>query len=168
MALTLAQQQTLKAAIAADGTLNTYPLNSSGAFDIAVLINQVAVPDFIVWRTDVKESEVTGNTSAEATTWDWTAYISRSQGERDGWGRMFGISGTLDASKVNVRQGMADIFSGGTGVAQRAHLLAIAKRKASRFEQWLATGTGSLASPATMGVEGPIGYQEVEAARNLP
>ena len=28
------------------------------------------------------------------------------------------------------------------------------------------TGTGTDATPATMGFEGPIGYQDVEAARN--
>jgi hypothetical protein len=32
-------------------------------------------------------------------------------------------------------------------------------------EKLLATGTGSDGSPATMGFEGPISYQDVQAAR---
>ena len=40
------------------------------------------------------------------------------------------------------------------------------KRGATRLEKLYTTGTGTEASPATLDVEGPIGYQEVMAARN--
>jgi hypothetical protein len=40
------------------------------------------------------------------------------------------------------------------------------KRLASRVEQLFATGTGSDAVPATLGFEGPISVNDVEAARN--
>jgi len=47
MALTPAQQQTLKAYIEADATLNAFPLNSDGAFEIAKLLNLDASPDYL-------------------------------------------------------------------------------------------------------------------------
>jgi hypothetical protein len=42
------------------------------------------------------------------------------------------------------------------------------KRPALLGEKILATGTGSDASPATLGYEGNISYQDVQAARSLP
>ena len=170
MALTPAQQVTLKAAIIADPILDAEPNNSDGAFAIAAALNVEAVPAYIVWRTAIDESEITAKVSDEATSWSWTSYIARSDGERDAWGRMFSISGTIDASLPNVRQAMADIFSGGASGAagQRAHLLACGKRNATRAEKIFATGAGTQGSPSTMEFEGALAYQDVQAARNLP
>lgn len=113
----------------------------------------------------MSKDDITSKQSADATTFDWTAFIARAQGERDGWRELFSVTGTVDASRTQVRQAFADIFSGGTGAAQRAHLLAIARRLATVVERVLASGTGSTASPATMSFEGAIGYQDVMAAR---
>lgn len=170
MALTQAQLVTLKADILADPVLNAYPINPDGAFAIAEAYNALAVPDYMVWRTDVTEEDCTSKTSAEGTNWIWTAFIARGVGEQTGWVRMFSVTGKLNAANPNVRQGIADIFSGNqnSAPAQRVHLLAVAKRKATRAEKLFASGVGSLVSPATMTHEGTISYQEVLTARELP
>ena len=168
MALTNAQLILLKAEILADPVLSAQPMTPDGAFAIAAAMNLEAVPSYYAWRTAISESEVTSQTSGEGTTWSWSSYISRSVGEQNGWGRMFSVTGSVNASNPNIRQGMADIFSGGPGAAQRTHLLAVSKRKASRIEKLLATGNGALATPSTMTFEGALAYQEVESARALP
>lgn len=167
MNLTLVQLQALKADIAVGfpGQPNTSDANDA----IAKAYNLVAAPDFWVWRTSVFESEYTRSTSEDATTWSWTAFIARSLQEQNAWARMFmgGQSGA-NPSLANVRQGIADIFSGNTNnaPAQRTHLLAISRRRATRFEKVFAVGTGSAASPAVMALEGTVSYQDIENARN--
>lgn len=165
MSLTTQQQATLKAFIEADPVLSTYPHNSDGAFAIAGALKVTASPDFIVWRTNVTEQEFTDDTSADATTWSWPAFIARSALEQNGWNAMF-RRGSVNPSKAAVRQGFVDIFSGAqnNAPAQRTHCAAIAKRKANVLEKLFATGTGSTASPATMAVEGSIPYNEVVSA----
>ena len=165
MALTTEQQATLKAFVEADPVLSTYPHNSDGAFAIAEALKADASPDFIVWRTSVREQEFTDDTSSEGTTWSWPAFIARSVGEQAGWNAMF-RNGSINAAKANVRQGFVDIFSGAqnSAPAQRAHCAAIAKRKANRLEKLFATGAGSTASPATMVVEGSVSYAELVSA----
>lgn len=158
--LTAAQLLTLKVDIAADPILAAQPNNSDGAFAIAAAYNLLAVPNFIVWRTAILTSDC-----KKATT--WTEYIGRSQGERDAWQFMLS-NGIINAADANIRQGIQDIFSGPGGVASRAALVAIAKRKATRAEKLFATGTGTDAVPATMTFEGNLSFQDVEAARNLP
>lgn len=166
--LTLLQYQTLKADILADPILAAHPQTSDGAFAITVAYNLPATPDFWVWRTTVPQHEIVGATSPDGTVWSWTAYISRSQGERDGWREMFADTGGVNASRPNIRQGLADIFSGPSGAAQRTHLLAIGRRTATRAEKLFAVGLGTPASPATMAVEGALTYQDVLTARSLP
>jgi hypothetical protein len=66
-----------------------------------------------------------------------------------------------------VRAAFDDVFSGtGAGaVNNRAHIVAMSRRLASRIEKLLATGTGTTGSPATMGFEGPISYRDIQLAR---
>lgn len=167
MPLTNAQLTTLKASILADPVLTALPNTSDGAFEIAEVYALVAAPDFWVWRTSVPQAEIVGAPSPDATTWSWTTYIGRSQGERDGWREMFTDTGSINFALSNVRQGFVDIFSGAGGAAQRTHLLAIGRRKANRAEKLFATGIGSTISPATMVVEGSLTYQDILTARNL-
>jgi hypothetical protein len=166
-ALTPAQLTALKNDILADPELAAHPNTADGAFAIAEAYSAVAAPDFWVWRSSVSQAEIVGvaTPAPDNTSWSWTTYIARSQGERDGWREMFADTGTINPSRPNVRQGLQDIFSGGTGAGQRTHLLAAARRKANRVEKLFATGTGSTASPATMGFEGALSYQDVLSAR---
>lgn len=159
MALTDAQLVTLKAAILAAPEL-TVPLAAGDDYTVAQWCNTPST--VIVWRTLVTEAEYTDDVSAEATTWSWTTYISRSAAERDGWARMF-QNGDVNPSKANVRAGFADIFSGtgAAAVAQRNHLLAMSKRPALKCESILASGAGTNASPSLLSFEGTIELTEV-------
>ena len=160
MALTTAQQATLKIHIGANPTWMAYPNNSDGALAISQELALVAFPNMVVWRSDVRESEVVGDTSGEGTTWDWTVYAALTQSEQGAYERMF-ASGTVDAGKPNIRQGFVDVFNGPSGADQRTHLAAISKRLANDLESVFAVGTGTTPSPATMEVEGRVSYREI-------
>lgn len=172
LALTGPQLTTLKNDILADSTLNSQPNNDDGNFAIAAAYNLTASPDFWVWRTAVSKDEFLESTSVDGTTFNFTGagYITRSQGERDAWNALFSSTGFANPSLSNVRQAVADIFSGGTAPApaNRTHLLTISRRKATRAEKLFATGTGSTGSPALMTFEGTLTPSEVSTARNLP
>ena len=157
MSLTVSQLTALKLAILADPVLAAQPLNSEGAFAIALALNLEAVPPFVVWRTNVPTADM-------KKAMVWTEFIARSAGEREAWQFML-ANGIVDASQVNVRQGVQDIFSGPGGAGSRAAIVAIVKRNATRAEQILATGIGTTAAPATLSFEGRLTFQDVEAAR---
>lgn len=155
MSLTPEQIIALRAAVLADQTaLALY--NVGDRAGLADYYNGPASPDFWVWRTSVGEHEITRDVSPDATTWSWTAFIGRSQGERDGYTRMFNTSLTVNPSLPNVRAGFQDIFSGASGAAQRAHLLAMFRRKTNRVERVFVSGTGSTANPGNLGYEGEV------------
>lgn len=165
MPLTSAQNAVVKANILASPDLNAFPANIDGAYGIADLYNLPAAPNFIVWKARLHEQEITSLTSAEGTVWSWPSFITRSVGEQTGWARMFNGTYTINPSLAQVRAGIADIFSGGTGAAQRTHLLAIAKENATRIEKLLASGAGTTADPATRPFVGNISPQDVFNAR---
>ena len=165
MPLTAAQNLVIKNNILASPDLNAFITTIDGAYGIADLYNAVATPDFIVWKTRLHEQDITSLTSAESTVWSWTSFIARSVSEQAGWARMFNGTYTINPSLLQVRNGVADIFSGGTGAAQRTHITAISKEKATRIEKLLATGTGTTADPATRAYVGRISPQEVYDAR---
>ena len=158
MALTSAQQTTLKAAILADSELNALPNTLDGAFTIAVLLNQTAVPDFWVWRTNVSTQEI-------RSVLVWSEYDTLSVSRQNAFSFLCS-NHIVDASLVNVRQGIQSIFQGPQQAGNLAALVAIGKRLAKRGEKLLATGTGSNASPATMTFEGNLTFQDVFDARN--
>jgi len=165
--LTTSQLIVLKNDILADPVLNLLPHNEDSAQAIALAYQVDATPNYIVWREVVPESDYTNELSAEGTTWSWSAYISRTLFEQNGWSRMFtGRETSVNPSKINVRQGFADIFSGplNSAPAQRLHLLAISKRKANRFEKLFATGSGSVVSPSTMTLSGRVDRSTVYEA----
>ncbi len=162
MNLTQQQLATLKAAILADPVLSAYPMNSDGAYDIAIALNQTAVPPYIVWKTSVSIDEIMRNGM------DWARVDNLSVGKARIWDWL-GRLGSFDASKTNVRAGIDACWVGtAADLAVRAAVYTHCKRSASVVEKLFASGTGTDASPATMGAEGLIGYQQVEAARNLP
>jgi len=164
--LTTQQLQAIKAAILADNFLNAFPNNSDGAFAIAEALNLDAAPAFFVWSTSVsRESIYNGNPQPENTSWNWSTYKSQSATEQNAWTQMF-MGDQANFSKANVRAGVAAIFTGSAQQnAQQAHVLSCGRRQARRIEKILASGTGSTASPATMGFEGMIEYQDVMLAR---
>jgi hypothetical protein len=154
MALTTQQLQSLKSAIAADGTMSAAPSNSTGNYAILAALNAIAAGPFIVWRTDIKSSEVVaaivGTEFAALTAVKQTLLM------------MLISPGVVDASSANVQADFSAIFSAGTTLTA---LAALAKRSANVAEKTLATGTGTTGSPATLGFVGPVTYSDVEAAR---
>lgn len=168
MNLTQSQLAAIKSFIDADGELSVVPNTTDGADAIAQVLNAVRSPEYWVWRTSVTKHEYTRQVSQDGTVFSWSVYIGRSQGERDGWREMFNTRESVDPSQANVRQGFADIFSGAGGAAQRTHMTAVSRRRASVVEWILRTNTaaGTSGAPDNMGAEGPITYQEVYAARN--
>lgn len=166
MALTPAQQAALKADILADQTLASKPMTSAGAYEIAVAYNALAAPAFKVWRSAVSRAEIYNKTSDEGTNWSWTFYKNQSAVEQNAWVQMF-MGDQADFAQANLRAGISVIFTSASA-ANATHALAIGKRSATRAEKLFATGTGSVASPATMGYEGAITSEQVQEARELP
>lgn len=164
MSLNAAQIATLKADITANSAqFGSIPNTLDGAFAIAAAYNLPASPDFYVWRTSLSLDEVVSRTLDDSTAWSWTTYLALDQAHRDCWRDMFSATGSVNPSLANLRAGMSAIFGAG---AQLTFLAAVAKRTSSRIEKVLSTGTGSSASPAVMGYEGQINYNDVYAARN--
>ena len=166
MSLTSTQLTALRNNINADPTFSTMPLTSDASVVIANSYNQIAVPDYWVWRTRVMEREIYEATSPDGTTWDWSTYIAQSAREADAWERMF-AGGFCNPSLAQTRAGIAKIFSG-TGasvVAQRAHLLAMFRRLATRGEKVFAVGAGTTAAPSTLGFEGTLSFGDIDQAR---
>ena len=161
--LTITQLQTLKADIFARA------IQAQPEQTIANTYNAVASPSFTVWRSLVSEAEIYGTPDSAAAFWSWTAYIARSQGERDGWREMFGVEGSVNPSLANVRQAVLDIFSGSANnaPAQRTFLNNKSKRLANVIEKLLANislGNGADATPATLTFEGSLTIFDVQAA----
>ena len=163
MALTALQKAILKAYIEANGTWMAYANNGDGAVQIALDLQAEATPAYVVWRTSVPEEEYTEDTSWQGTNWSWTEYISRSVGEKFGYGRMF-WNGSIDPSKANIRQGFVDVFSGAgqSSVDQRVHMAAVSKRNANLLEELFGVGTGTLGSPSVMAVENTLSAKEIQ------
>jgi hypothetical protein len=158
--LTTAQLATLKADILADPVLAAFPMNSDGAWEIAALYNLAAAPEWIVWKTDVDPEDIMRNGM------DWTRVDNLSVGKARIWDWLTKL-GTFDASKANIRSGIDATWVGtAADLAVRAMVYTHCKRSATRIEKLFSTGTGSDASPATMGFEGQLSYQDVVLARN--
>ena len=158
--LTTEQQATLKAFVEADPTLSLIPKTYDGAYAIADLLQGVASPDFIVWRTSVTDDEIMQN------GFDWLRVDNLSVGKARIWEWLFdNNAGAINPSKVNVRAGIDECWKGtAADLAVRAAVYIHCKRKANLLEKLFATGTGSDASPATMAIEGSISYNEVHTA----
>lgn len=165
-----AQYATLKADILANSELNTQPNTSDGNAAVAALYNVAAGPDYWVWKTRTTKDDLVAKLGPDGTSFAWTGtgYITRSQGERDAFNAIFDSSGAINPSIASIRQAFADIFSGGTAPApaNRTHLLAVSRRKATRVEKLYATGAGTTAAPSLMAFEGTLTGHDVDAARN--
>lgn len=159
--LTTGQLQALKADILADPVLAALPMNSDGAWEIAAQYNLPATPEWLVWKTNVDPDEIMRNGM------DWTRVDNLTVGKARIWDWLTKL-GTFDSSKANIRSGVDAAWVGtAADLAVRAMVYTHCKRAATRIEKLLSTGTGTTASPATMGFEGEIPYQDIMAARNL-
>lgn len=158
MELTSTQLTTLKNAIAADPVLSQLPNNSDAAFEIAAAFNVIDVSNFTVWKTSVQAQEIMSNGFV------WTAVDTLTVGKARIWEWMTRY-GTINPSKANIRQGLADCF--GAGSAMATAIMPHLKRLATRAEKLFATGTGTDQSPGNLVVEGQVTYQNVLDARSV-
>lgn len=151
--LTASQRATLKADVQADPVLGALEPSSDAINQIIAAYALDGSPACVVWRTSVPASdyreaivwtEVDGLNAGDARTFEWLTE---------------GLRAPLDASKANVRQGIADAWAANTGT--RANLLVVAKRNANRLEKLFAAGACTTGNPATMVVEGRLSYQDV-------
>jgi hypothetical protein len=162
--LTAPQLATLKAAILADPVLSAFPNNDDGHFGVAAELNKDASPVFFVWRTSITSLEIMQN------GFDWARVDNLTVGKARIWDWMM-RTGTLNPSLANVRAGVLAVFGVAADLATRQAVFNHFQRPASRFEQLYASGSGATSTdqgigPATLGLEGPIGYQDVSSARN--
>lgn len=160
MTLTTSQMATLKADILADASLASIPPGADGAVAIAGIYNQIVVPAHTVWRTSVSRDEL-----QQLDAFDWAQVDNLSVGKARIWDWMFMRGAEINASKANVRAGIAACFTGSVPLtAIQTAVLTACKRSASRVEKLFALWTGSLATPAVMAVEGPISGVDVQTA----
>jgi hypothetical protein len=161
--LTTAQAQAIKAVILADPALAAQPMNSDGDFAIAAALNLDATPAFVVWKSSVRQDDITQNGFA------WAEVDNLTVGKARIWEWLFlNDTRSMNPAKANVRAGIVECWSGTAGkVAVQTAVFSHCKRNASRAEKALATGTGSDATPAVMGYEGALSYQDVSIARAI-
>lgn len=161
--LTTAQLGVLKTYINSVPALASKPLTSAGNGEIATELNKAASPDFYVWRPLVTEKECMSD-----VVFAWSRVDNLSVGKARIWEWLFKF-GSIDASQSNVRAGITACWTGTQADTDvQTAVLAKCKRLATQFEKLLATGTGSVGSPAVMAAEGPVTADHVAEARELP
>lgn len=113
---------------------------------------------FIVWRESIEPieyreamvwTEVDGLQTGKARIWEW---ITQQ------------MTMAIDATKANVRAGLAEVFQ--ANQSTRGQLLAIAKEVCSVAEELYATGTGTDADPGVRDFVGTITTQDIGQALN--
>ena len=157
MALDTAQRATLAAHIQA----NTDPAVVQALADrndtaLAALYN--ADSAFVVWREAIQPSEY-----REAMVWTEVDQLQVGKARIWEWITQ-NMTLAIDATKANVRAGLAEVFSAQS--ASRSALLAIAKEAASLAESIFASGEGSTANPGTRVFVGNVTTTDIGRALN--
>lgn len=163
------------------------PNNSDANEAIANWYKTTASPDYWVWGTGVTRSTVYHTVTDLPSVFDWATYKAQAVTEQGAWTQMF-MGDSAPFSNLSLRNGVFRIFSGsGAQNAQRAHIFACARRKASNIEKLfaaapvniggitvsvdngntVASAAGSTTNPFVMGYEGSVSAQDIETARNL-
>lgn len=182
--LTTAQILALKAAIDANPTWAAFPLSGDGYYDLAQALSKEALPVFWVWSTEVDVQLIRAAISwANLTPTDvpdgtqtWANRSLQCQGKQFNLQMIIPVTGTLNATDVNTRNGLQDalqnVRSGVAGAAQDAGWPAarnVLARKAKAIEQILSdttVGNGSTrVLSASMVYEGDCTSVMVSAAR---
>ena len=157
MALTVDQRATLAAHIRA----NTDPdvvaaLAIRNDTELTRIYNEDS--SFWVWRESVSPEEY-----REAITWTEVDTLNAGSARIWEWITQ-NMTAPLDATKSNVRQGIADAF--GAPTSTRAALIAVGKELATLAQSIFATGTGTEGDPGIRVVTGDITTTDVGRALN--
>ena len=165
MALTSAQKATVAAYILADPVLSLKPHNSDGDFDIAIALNQLASPNFIVWTMGALP------VAFSHALWDWTRVDNLSVGKARILDYMIAAA-SIDLNRATVRAGVNSAFSVTVADAPcRNAIWLTGSRSGSIVEKLLVTSGAGIAptdlgvGPGVLGFVGPIGQQDVHDAR---
>lgn len=181
--LTPAQQAAVKADIIAN--FAGVPNNTDGAFAIAATYNTEAAGPFYLYRTNIAPQEIFDQvqwsklTPADTPdgTVTWSNRSLACQGKQFNLQIILQGQTAIDANKSSIRSGLQDALtnvpSAAGGATQAAGWVGVRDtvlaRKASRIEKLLNAGGGNGSTPAlaaTLGFEGPVSYQDIDAARN--
>jgi len=155
MALTTAQKATLKAYILATPALAAVASGPGTDYSfIAEQLSLEASPAFYVWRSSYSPQQMR---SAMTVNLGTAQLDGLSAGKRDAL--LWFIGDTVSPADPAVIATLNDFC--GSQNTLKASLVDGGKRKALRGEKILATGTGTLISPATMGYEGAISTQVI-------
>ena len=151
------QLQTLKAAILAE-TDPTFAALRQANDETGMANWYNAASAITAWKTAVSIDEIMRNGM------DWARVDNLSVGKARIWDWL-GRLGSFDASKPNVRAGIDAAWVGtAADLAVRAAVYVHCKRLASRVEALFATGTGTDAAPAVMGLEVTVSAQTISDA----
>lgn len=157
MALTQAQRALVRTAIQADGAANAlYTSGQTGA--LMDWCNAKQTPTVKAWRTAYSGDELyVAHKPVE--------YIARSAGERQAFDLM--VNRRIDPTKVAIRKGIEDIFSGASNSTSRAAILNDMQEKATRAEVAIGGPTATTAVDAISGLNrnfvGSITIDDVRA-----
>lgn len=178
MSMTPAQLAILKADILADPELVAW-ITAGRPNQITAVYNADAAPDFIVWKTQVRTEDVFDSITWSAltpadnpdSTQDWANRSLACQGKQFNLqtiltGRQ-SISGAKPAVRAGLQDALTNVPSGTAGALVNAGWAAVKatlSRKATRGEKLFATGAGTTASPATLGIDGLVTDADVEYA----
>jgi hypothetical protein len=155
-ALTSSEKTILQAAALAEPTIQTC-INDGNDICVANWFNSTST--FIVWKTRQNESEIYSQTG-----FDFTLVDGLTSGKRDEWSNFLFKSEFCDPSKINIRNGVIDVWSGTAAKnAVQAVILALFKRAATQAERILASGTGTTLTPGSMTFEGAISSDDVSS-----
>lgn len=156
MALTPAQQQTLKAYILTVPAWAALPNDSTSAVIIEAGLNSTASPEYVVWDWEADPQAIMQNGVV------WADFKNLSAGQLAIWNLMT-LKGYINAGKLNERLGLDEAFgkNSATNIGLQPHL----KRAATVFQKLFAAGAGTTASPSTALIAGSIRWPEVQSAR---
>lgn len=197
MVLTTAQITTLQNYINTDPVMITYPKNATGADGIQQVLNVQPAIAFYVYKSNTPVIDIleqitwanftpqdlppvaavpTAPTVAETYTLDlWRARSLQCQGKQFNIQTLLSGRSELNTAKLKIRDGIQDaltaIPSGAAGASKAGgwvNVQTILYRPATLIEKVLSTGTGSTASPATMGNEGNITGDDIRIAMGWP
>lgn len=116
---------------------------------------------FVVWKTQLNETDIINSDG-----FNFTLVDGLTTGKRDEWSNFIFKNGYCNPSKVNIRAGIADVWSGTAAKnAVQAVILELSKRNATIAESVLATGTGSNAVPGLLTFEGSVSFQDAVKIR---
>ena len=180
--MTPAQITLVKAAIAADPVASIATMDDPGHQVVQLWLNGVD-PAYFVWKstTDaaaindaVSWANLTPTDAADATA-TFTNRALMCQAKQINLQILLQGQDSINSGKSNIRAGFQDaltnIPSGAAGAVQSANWVAVKTamtRNATVLEKILATGTGTAASPASMGFEGVLSLVQVKDIRTAP